>query len=328
MSQYTIQQFKDLLFSGIKIKLPDETVNKIKSLSALINVADDDKTEYTKVKRSSGGGGGGGGGGGDVYKKGYRIKEIEEDWESVRNFKTTKIEKKEGIETKINEIRISLNKISNKNKIEQTEKITDLINAVFENNEDVNDNMEKIVRFVFDTASSNAFYSEIYAELYKNIIDKFSQFRSKIDDIVVNYKKSFDEINPVDPNTDYDAYCEFTKMNDRRKAMTTFMCNLTKYDILEIDRLYSIMTYIIDKICEHSVLENESSVIEELCDNLYILITTVYELYRNNTTFHDVIMKQIKEISLYRKTDKNKYKSVTSRSSFKMMDLIEFVKKH
>ena len=87
MSQYTIQQFKDLLFSGIKIKLPDETVNKIKSLSALINVADDDKTDYTKVKRSSGGGGG------DVYKKGYRIKEIEEDWESVRNFKTTKIGK-------------------------------------------------------------------------------------------------------------------------------------------------------------------------------------------------------------------------------------------
>ena len=186
---------------------------------------------------------------------------------------------------------------------------------------------EKIVRFVFDTASSNAFYSEIYAELYKNIIDKFSEFRSKIEDIVVNYKNSFDEINPVDPNDDYDAYCEFTKMNDKRKAMSTFMCNLTKFDVLASDKLYSIMTYIINKIFEHSVLENSSSVVEELCDNLYILITTVYELYRNDSTFHNVIMEQIKDISLYRKVDKNKYKSVTSRSSFKMMDIIEYVKK-
>jgi len=315
MSCYTIQQFKDVLFDGINLKLSEETKNKINDLSSLINISEDEKMSYKKVKRNDSGS--------ELYKKGYR--EIEEDWESVRNFKVTKIEKKEGIEKKINEIRIALNKISEKNKIEQTEKIIDLINIVFESNDNVDENMEKIVKFVFDTASSNAFFSEVYAELYRNIIVKFNQFQSKIDDIVINFKKSFNEINPIDPNDDYDAYCDFIKTNDKRKAMTTFMCNLTKYDILESNKLYLIITYIIDNIREHSTKDNDSSIVEELCDNLYILITTVYELYRNDTLFNDEVIEQLNEISLYRKTDKNKYKSMTSRASFKVMDIIEFI---
>lgn len=319
MSYYTIQQFKDILFDGLNAKLSQETKNKISELSSLINIPDSNETGYNKVKRNDSG---------ELYKKGYKSKEIEEDWESVRNFKITKIEKKEGIEKRINEIRIALNKISEKNKIEQTIKITELISIVFESDNDMNENIEKIVKFVFDTASSNAFYSEIYAELYKNIITKFSQFQSKLDDIVVNYKKSFEEINPVDPNTDYDAYCNFIKENDKRKAMTTFMCNLTKYDILESERLYKIIKYITDKICEHSTLDNSISIVEELCDNLYISITTAYELYKTDEEFNNIIVKQLNEISLYRKTDKILYKSMTSRASFKILDTIEYIKKH
>lgn len=319
MSYYTIQHFKNILFDGIKIELSTETKNKINKLSSLITVTDDEKPSYKKVKRNDSG---------DLYKRGYRSRETDEDWESVRNFKVTKIEKKEGIEKKINEIRIALNKISEKNKLEQTTKITELIGIVFESNEDVNQNMEKIMKFVFDTASSNAFYSEIYAELYKNIIVKFSQFRSKIDDIVINYKKSFEEINPVDPNIDYDAYCDFVKKNDKRKAMTTFMCNLTKYNILESERLYLIIRYITDNISNHSIIENSSSIVEELSDNLYIIITTVFELYKQDDSFKDIVMKQLHEISLYRKTDKKRYKSMTSRASFKILDIIEYVKKN
>jgi hypothetical protein len=318
MSYYTIQQFKDILFDGINNKLSEETKNKISELSSLINITDAVDTVYKKVKRNDNG---------ELYKRGYKSKELEEDWESVRNFKVTKIDKKEGIEKKINEIRIALNKISEKNKIEQTTKIIELISIVFESNEDMNENMEKIVKFVFDTASSNAFYSEIYAELYKNILTKFSQFQSKLGDIVINYKKSFEEINPVDPNVDYDAYCDFIKENDKRKSMTTFMCNLTKYDILESETLYQIIKYITFKIREHSTLNDSISIVEELCDNLYILITTTYELYKTDETFHSEIMKELKEISLYRKTDKVLYKSMTSRASFKILDTIEYVEK-
>lgn len=315
---YTIQHFKDILFDGINNKLSEETKSKISELSSLINVSDGAETGYKNVKRNDSG---------ELYKKGYKSKELEEDWESVRNFKVTKIEKKEGIEKKINEIRIALNKISEKNKIEQTLKITELISIVFENDNNINENVEKIVKFVFDTASSNAFYSEIYAELYKNMIKNFSQFQSKIGDIVINYKKSFEEINPVDPNADYDAYCDFIKENDKRKSMTTFICNLTKYDILESETLYQIIKYITFKISEHSTLDNSISIVEELCDNLYILITTTYELYKTDESFHSEIMKQLNDISLYRKTDKVLYKSMSSRASFKILDTIEYVKK-
>ena len=151
MMYYTIQHFKDILFDGINNKLSEETKSKISEVSSLINVSDGAETGYKNVKRNDSG---------ELYRRGYyKSKELEEDWESVRNFKVTKIEKKEGIEKKINEIRIALNKISEKNKIEQTLKITELISIVFENDNNINENVEKIVKFVFDTASSNAFYS-------------------------------------------------------------------------------------------------------------------------------------------------------------------------
>ena len=74
-------------------------------------------------------------------------------------------------------------------------------------------------------------------------------------------------------------------------------------------------------------MDNSISIVEELCDNLYILITTTYELYKTDETFHSEIMKQLNDISLYRKTDKVLYKSMSSRASFKILDTIEYVKK-
>ena len=322
MTSYTIQQFKDILFDGIgtNIKLSEETKETIKYLSSILSMSDDDNILHKNNKQYNNDDG--------LYKKNYKEKELKEDWESVRNFKTTKIEKKEGIEKKINEIRIALNKISENNKIEQTLKIIELIEIVFESNNDTSENIEKIMNFVFDTASSNAFFSELYAELYKNIINKYTQFKSKIDNILINYKESFNEIKPVDSNKDYDAYCDFIKKNDKRKAMTKFMCNLVKYEILENNQLYLVIQHILDKICEDSILEDNSSIIEELCDNLFILITNMYNFYKTDSTFNDEVIKKLKEISQYRKINSNLYKSMTSRASFKIMDIIEFTTKN
>jgi hypothetical protein len=347
MSQYSISQIKQIMVNGVKNPLSEDFKSVISSLSALISNADSDDG-YVKQKRH------GGGNKNEVFnKRGYRgncngsgadnySREIvgdDADWGTVRNFKTTVIEKKKGVDKKISEIRIALNKFSAKSKNEQTLKIMSLIDDVMadededaedhdENHEATRDaNMEKIVNFVFDIASSNGFYAELYAEFYSNLINKFDAFKYKITDIVLKYKESFNDIVPVDPNKDYDAYCDFVKKNDNRKSMTTFMCYLTKCNVLCPDDLLSIINYMVDLIPSKATDGEMSSVVEELIDNLFIVVTTVYELYKNDDTFNARIMPEIVIISKLRKSDKEAYKGMTSRATFKCMDLIDFVKK-
>jgi len=58
------------------------------------------------------------------------------------------------------------------------------------------------------------------------------------------------------------------------------------------------------------------------------MITTAYELYKNTDEFNETTISKLEEISKLRKTNKEKYKSMSSRASFKMMDLLDYIKKH
>jgi hypothetical protein len=63
-----------------------------------------------------------------------------ETWEKVRSFKTTKIEQKQGIDSKIDMIRFHLNKITDKNYIDIRNKIVNLVEELVQqniNNEEV-----------------------------------------------------------------------------------------------------------------------------------------------------------------------------------------------
>ena len=322
MSYYTIADFKNLIFNGINMKLDDSIKTILRDLSSKLTTNDNEDVNYQNVKRRNEE---------PIIKKGYNNKQHDcnADWGEMRNFKTTIIEKKQGIEKKINEIRIALNKFSVKSKEEQTTTIVNLIDGVVnEENTENDENMNKIIGFIFNIASSNAFFSEIYAELYMKLVNKYSIFGSKITDLVENYKKSYNEIKPVDPNDDYDGYCGYVKLNDNRKAMTTFMCYLTKYNVLDGDTLLSITDYIVDLLPVMAERDDAISVVDEYSDNLYILITTVYELFENNINFNKVTVEKLRVISKFRKSGSARYKSISSRASFKIMDLLDYIKKH
>ena len=95
-----------------------------------------------------------------------REKEKELSWENIRSFKITKIDKKEGTDKIMNDIRICLNKMSNKNYDTQKTSIFELLSSM-----DSESEKEKVAITIFDIASTNKFYSEMYAKIYKELID-------------------------------------------------------------------------------------------------------------------------------------------------------------
>jgi hypothetical protein len=309
---YTISDFNKMAFSGTHFALPDSISQIIKHLASTITPTDDVPSTNKVVKPKH------------VKPSDHRSRDTE-DWSTVRSssFKVTKLEVKEGTEKTIKEIRIALNKFSNKNADVQQNIIIQLINKVSDDSENKDEDMKKVINMIFEVVSSNEFYSLQYAKLYKDLIEAFPVFADKITDIIENYKSSFDNIKLVDPNVDYDGYCAYVKSNDARRAMLKFISNLTKIGVIECIDMLNIIVHLENVIVNMAEKTDSSVIIEETTENIFIAISENKDTLYKTTMWADVIIPNIHMISKLRKTDPAKYPSMSNRAVFKFMDIID-----
>ena len=251
-------------------------------------------------------------------------------WENVRNFKTTKMEKKEGVEKQMNDIRICLNKISNKNYDTQQELIMNyIIEMENTNKEEFDKNIPTIAQSIFEVASTNKFYSEVYAKLYKTLLSKYPIFMDILNDFLEKYKTSLDEIKTADQNENYDLFCVYNKENDKRKACTIFWMHMMKLEILSISDMIHVMKLVLQKIETNMEIAGKLNEVEELTELLFLFLQEGYvfitersgpgseEDWTNN-------IETIQKIAKYKIKDK---KTFSSRVLFKFMDMISFIEK-
>ena len=265
--RYTLQDYSDVLFSGFTYKLPDNVSSIVGELTKELGVINNDKVETKetenidqRTRRPELG-----------FKRtrysDQRIKgKADDSWKMSVPFKATIIEKKEGLEKQTNDVRVCLNKISNKNYQQQRDTIFELIENMVDggfeepsgtfcsnldrsniglersgvskprfpgenslrefsqvNEENSTTSLQHVAQSIFDIASSNKFYSELYAGLYKDLINNFSLFSVFIINLIDEYYESMNAIKNIDSNEDYNLYCENNKINDKRKATSMFI---------------------------------------------------------------------------------------------------------
>ena len=314
-SYYTISDFTNNVYGGFKYELSDTIALILKNLGNSVSPTDETatstSTSNTHAKKT-------------VTKN---VKQSQEDWSAVRSYKTTKMpEVKEGTEKSIKDIRVALNKFSNKNAESQHAVIVNLINQVITESKEVEEDTKKVINLIFDIVSSNEFYSSLYAKLYKDLIELFPAFSEKLVDIIERYKDSFNNIKLVDPNVDYDGYCAYVKSNDLRRSMSTFIVNLMKNKAIHESDVIDIIIHLEDLVFKLAEVADKSVTIEEITENIFILITENKNKLNTNTLWKDTIIPNIHAIAKLRKTDAVKYQSMTSRSTFKFMDIIDAVK--
>lgn len=276
-----------------------------------------------------------------------------DDWEQLRNFKTTKVEEPvKGVDKDINDIRISLNKISVNNYAIQKEaiisKMMELQNQspkkaiqpsrynleCWEDDEEeekelpmevspaVDDaNLVIVANAIFDIASSNKFFSDLYAELYRELAAIFPIFRKIALDFLVKYKESLPKISYVDPNIDYDGFCVYTKENDVKKATSTFIVNLMKKGILPVQSIMDIILHLHTVLLEYIDTMGKLNEVEELAENWGILITNT-----NGTALVEepawvlTILPALTELSQMKPVAN---KSLSNRAIFKWMNILD-----
>lgn len=333
---YTISDFENIYNSGIDYKLPESVTNVFKYLLQELNIREpshppaftrtssegfsrpDSRRSYPsgnsdrKPSRNDRGGRNG-------------AKEINnEDWEALTNFKTTKIVSAEGIDKRINEIRVVLNKISAKTYETQKEIILKSIGDFIdlENYETKSQDIEKLTNIVFDIITHSKFLSELNADLYSHLYNKFTIFKELLNTNLEKFHHSIDSINYADPNTDYDEYCKYIKINDSRKSETLFYINLYKKKIIDITQIFTILEYFLTKSTEYVDMENKSNELEEITENVFIIISNIVHDLIDNEDWENKLFPMVDKLA---KMKAKEHKSLTNRVVFKYMDIIDLV---
>jgi hypothetical protein len=248
-------------------------------------------------------------------------------WEHVRTFKTTKFETKEGAEKMLQDIRTCLNKISNKNYDGQRDIILLLMKSIMEEKKEENQaNLRKIAQSIFDIASTNKFYAEIYAKLYKELIEINVVFQEILTSFLAQYVGSVKEVSYVDPDKDYELFCDYNKKNDARKATAVFFVYLMKEKVIPVLRILSIMVAFQELATQYIDEENRTNEVDEITEILFLFLQEGISVFRGCKAEWIWKFVILPNINLIAKMNKKEKKSLSTRAIFKYKDMVELVK--
>ena len=173
------------------------------------------------------------------------------------NFKATEFIKREGINVHIYQIRKLFNMLTDKNYKKHATTIIEQINFVVKNN--TTEEVMLYCNFCYQTLSSNVLYSTISAQLYKTIIETYPKFQEILNS-AIRYEVIEEKIKNIvyiDPNSDYDKFCENNKLNESLKAEFSFFTNLLKLNCIRYDVIANIIIKLYDIVYTYITLKTK-----------------------------------------------------------------------
>ena len=297
----------------------------------------------------------------DKYNYNNKGQEItDDDWEAIRKFQATIIAKKEGIDASIEQIRKHLNKITDKTyetlKVLIIEEINKIIAQEARTNE-VGYSKELLVELngvgdaIFNIASSNGFYSKVYATLYKDLMAQFTFMRGIFETNYKAFNSLFKTIEYCDPNKDYDKFCQVNKDNEKRRSMCSFYINLMLQGIIAPKSILKIILGLQELLLEKIKLVDAKNIVDELAEVLFILITSGIEVFKKGgvdkkeassssssssdegeelagasvSTYvsSEKWEKIVSNVNYISKLKQNAFPSISNKTIFKHMDIID-----
>lgn len=330
--KYTLDNIIAILFNGFDYNLPDVTLNKISEIALQVGSPDYVKTpvfqkrdnpmkvEVVAKENMSG------------NKKNRRGKAHEvasnADWDAIRGNATANAgsklsEEKTEFDIQIENIRLQLNKLTDKNYTDISSRIFESINKLIED-KITSEEMNKLSTIVFELATNNRFYSKIYADLYSVLISKYNEIKETFESNFHSFTELFSNIEYIDSNVNYDKFCENNKKNEKRRSLAAFYINLMNNNVISKVQIMKITRDLLAQIYSFITIENKKNEVDELTETIAILYKKEIYEHDEGEDYEQIEGYTINEIIEKVATSKVKdFKSLTNKSLFKFMDLIE-----
>jgi len=239
------------------------------------------------------------------------------DWDKIKQFKpTAKIDRSVN-DNIIQSIKGSLHKMTHKNYDKMRDDIFTNLKLLESSPE-----YSTINDIIYNIASSNRFYSSIYARLYKELIEQSDDdiFNNRLRDELSNYFERFSTIQIVNPNEDYDLFCNVNKENEQRKALTEFFMNLLLIKVIPSTDIINIFNKLYDLVIDISIKKDKRHIMIELSENIFIIMESCIRHFTKEGEYK-IMLDKIQVI-----TDNMNLKSnpgLTNKALFKFMDIMD-----
>jgi hypothetical protein len=243
-----------------------------------------------------------------------------EDWEQIRNFKTTQLKKtQDGIEAQLDLLRTNLNKLTNKNYEVITNEIFNFINNIIDKEKDGEKTYETLMLIgdnIFEIGCLNVFWSDLYATLFRDLIGQFEIMEKICHENLNKFIKIFDTIECVQlSNNNYNEFCECNKKNENRRGMSGFFINLMMKGIVQKEYIYTILKNLLDNINSHSS-DEFTNINEEIIENISIILIKGKEFLTGTKEWEGII----RTIEFY---SENNDTGISKKIQFKCLDIID-----
>lgn len=222
------------------------------------------------------------------------------------NLKKTIVNKKEDI----SQIFKLLNKITDKNYEKLKTELFSIIDKI-----DVTEEIKKITELIFKIASSNIYYSVIFAKLYTELISKKNEFYLVFQEHFDIHTSDIDKLNYVDPNVNYDEYCNYIKRVEHIKSSLLFFINLMKTNVCNLDNIVELCIKLQTTLLNSDIADEHN---EEYINNIHIIIKECI----------DYILFHEKMETVYTNVLAIQQKFTSKKISFKCMDILDIIREY
>jgi hypothetical protein len=253
-----------------------------------------------------------------------------QDLIAMRNFKSTNIPKKEGLEKELTEIRSMMNKLTDNNFKKLYELIDEKISVLI-NDEDfknVNDEIplkNRIANLIFNLSLNNRISIPVYSRMIQKLIEKYDFIKDKVNNENNNYINNFENIESCSSDENYELFCSINQKNDKRKNISILLTNLYNLGIIDENIFIKNFLSIIDLEINNMKDENLKYLNDEIGENIFYILTEI-RLKKIKSTNKWINMRNNIEIISKIKTSENK--GIGSKNKFKHMDILDHLKKY
>jgi hypothetical protein len=139
-----------------------------------------------------------------------------------------------------------------------------------------------------------------------------------------NFTALFNCIEYIEPSEDYDKFCEINKINEKRKSLAAFYINLMNNGIIKQNKIISITRSLLSQIYTFIHEDDKKNLVDELTENVAILY--IKQIYEDDEGDDYQLIDEQTITEIIEKIAKSKvkdYKSLTNKTLFKFMDMID-----
>jgi hypothetical protein len=203
------------------------------------------------------------------------------------------------------EMRLLLNKISNKTYLVNIDRIVDIYIHVPE--EDISEFETKMLEIFIN----NRFYVKLYADIFSLCLQHRHSFMKSLDTYYEIFLEAFNNTTYVDPVENYDLFCKNNITNEKQKTFTSFIKYLTLSSVISSKYINNLIQALSVYIDGHLQSYEHAYIIDEMIENISLCY------HKPTLSVHNINF--VDRLVSYKP---KQYPGLSSRSIFKLMDIV------